>query len=147
MLISPSEDARQVAPAATAEEEGKDPVKEAPVKTEGSESAEAAGEEERKKQCTEENQAAGKLAPSLHEQEKRFEDEIDGLDALSLLAGAAVQLQASQPSTPQQGPAKPHREMSWGETSFMSALLLPGPGKTSMAAAAAAAAAKASASS
>lgn len=147
MLISPSEDTRQAAQAATAEGEGKDPAKEAPVKTEGSESAEAAVEEERKKQCTEENQAAGKLAPSPHEQEERFEDEMDGLDALSLLAGAAVQLQASQPSTPQQGPAKPQREMSWGETSFMSALLLPGPGKTSMAAAAAAtAAAKASAS-
>ena len=80
--------------------------------------------------------------------EDAFEAEVDGLDALTLLSQCAVQLQASQPSTPLQGPMKA-REMSWGETSFISALptmslagSAPGSlGKGSLVAAAAAAAA------
>ena len=47
-----------------------------------------------------------------------FEDEMDGLDALSLLSHCAVQLQSSMPNTP----VLSGREMSWGETSMMSAL-------------------------
>jgi len=52
------------------------------------------------------------------EAQRAFEDEMDGLDALSLLSHCAVQLQASLPNTP----VLTGREGSWGETSIMSAL-------------------------
>jgi hypothetical protein len=52
------------------------------------------------------------------EPQRTFEDEMDGLDALSLLSHCAVQLQSSMPNTP----VLSGREMSWGETSIMSAL-------------------------
>ncbi len=50
--------------------------------------------------------------------QRAFEDEMDGLDALSLLSHCAVQLQSSMPNTP----VLSGREMSWGETSIMNAL-------------------------
>ena len=52
------------------------------------------------------------------EPQRTFEDEMDGLDALSLLSHCAVQLQSSMPNTP----VLSGREMSWGETSIMNAL-------------------------
>ena len=67
------------------------------------------------------------------EAEKAFENEMDGLDALSLLSHCAVQLQVSQPSTPLFGPSKHAREKSWGETSILNALpsmSLSAPGST-----------------
>jgi len=55
---------------------------------------------------------------------RAFEEELDGLDAPSLLSNCAVMAQVRtrpHPATPLQGPDI-KREMSWGENSIMSAL-------------------------